>query len=142
MKNILTSLSLFLFIFTTESFSKIEIKIIIICHSSKMFANGINNRADLTEISLIRLRGGTIRKIPINNQIEFNNILSNDKDKIIVRNFPYRSVEIKGAVKNPGKYLVKLFVTAKNAGCGPPYHNGTPNLWALPKAISAPTETT
>ena len=74
--------------------------------SAIMFANGINNRADLTEISLIRLRGGTIRKIPINNQIEFNNILSNDKDKIIVRNFPYRSVEIKGAVKNPGKYLV------------------------------------
>jgi len=74
--------------------------------SAILFANGINNRADLSEISLIRLKDGLISKIDINNPLKFETILSNDKDKIIVRNFPYRSVEIKGAVKNPGEYLV------------------------------------
>lgn len=74
--------------------------------SAILFANGINNRADLSEISLIRLKDGLISKTAIANPLDFENILSNDKDKIIVRNYPYRSVEIKGAVKNPGKYLV------------------------------------
>ena len=74
--------------------------------SAILYANGINNRADLSEISLIRLKDGLITKIAINNPLKFETILSNDKDKIIVRNFPYRSVEIKGAVKNPGEYLI------------------------------------
>ena len=74
--------------------------------SAILFANGINNRADLSEISLIRLQDGLISKIAVNNPTKFETILSNDKDKIIVRSFPYRAVEIKGAVKNPGKYLV------------------------------------
>lgn len=71
-----------------------------------MFANGINNRADFSEISLIRLEDGSVNKIAINDPLDFETILSNDKDKIIVRNYPYRSVEILGAVKNPGKYLL------------------------------------
>jgi protein involved in polysaccharide export with SLBB domain len=74
--------------------------------SAILFANEINNRADLSEISLIRLKDGLISKIAINDPLKFEAILSNDKDKIIVRNYPFRSVEINGAVKNPGKYLV------------------------------------
>lgn len=74
--------------------------------SAIIFANGINNRADLSEMSLIRLKDGLISKTAVANPLDFDTILSNDKDKIIVRNYPYRSVEIKGAVKIPGKYLV------------------------------------
>ncbi len=74
--------------------------------SAIIFANGINNRADLSEMSLIRLKDGLISKTAVANPLDFDTILSNDKDKIIVRNYPYRSVEIKGAVKVPGKYLV------------------------------------
>ena len=31
---------------------------------------------------------------------------SSDNDKLVIGSFSYRSVEIEGAVKNPGKYLV------------------------------------
>jgi protein involved in polysaccharide export with SLBB domain len=70
------------------------------------FANGINNKADLSEISLIRIEEGMVSNIQVNSLTEFDSMLSQDNDKLLIRSFSYRSVEIEGAVKNPGKYLV------------------------------------
>ena len=44
--------------------------------------------------------------MPISNISEFDNMPSSDNDKLVIGSFSYRSVEIEGAVKNPGKYLV------------------------------------
>ena len=70
------------------------------------FANGINNKADLSQISLIRISDGLVSNIPVKSLFEFNNMLSRDNDKLVIGSHSYRSVEIEGAVKNPGKYLV------------------------------------
>lgn len=70
------------------------------------FANGINNKADLSQISLIRISDGLVSNIPVKSISEFNNMLSEDNDKVVIGSYSYRSVEIEGAVKNPGKYLV------------------------------------
>jgi len=70
------------------------------------FANGINNKADLTQVSLIRISQGSVSNMPISNLSEFDNMPSSDNDKLVIGSFSYRSVEIEGAVKNPGKYLV------------------------------------
>ena len=70
------------------------------------FANGINNKADLSQISLIRISDGLVSNIPVKSLFEFNNMLSRDNDKLVIGSYSYRSVEIEGAVKNPGKYLV------------------------------------
>ena len=70
------------------------------------YANGINNKADLSQISLIRISDGLVSNIPVKSLFEFNNMLSRDNDKLVIGSHSYRSVEIEGAVKNPGKYLV------------------------------------
>ena len=70
------------------------------------FANGINNKADLSQLSLIRISNGSVSNIPVKSLSEFNNMLSEDNDKLVIGSYSYRSVEIEGAVKNPGKYLV------------------------------------
>ena len=74
--------------------------------SAISFANGINNKADLSQLSLIRISDGLVSNIPVNSLSEFNNMLSEDNDKLVIGSYSYRSVEIEGAVKNPGKYLV------------------------------------
>ena len=70
------------------------------------FANGINNKADLSQISLIRISEGLVSNLPVSNLSDFDNMPSRDNDKLVIGSFSYRSVEIEGAVKNPGKYLV------------------------------------
>ena len=71
-----------------------------------LFANGINNKADLSQIRLIRLENGLVSNMRVNTLFVLDNMLSKDSDKLVIRSFSYRSVEIKGAVNNPGKYLV------------------------------------
>ena len=70
------------------------------------FANGITNKADLSQIKLFRLSGASVAQIAIENIDELSEMNSNDNDKIIIREFPFREVEITGAVENPGKYIV------------------------------------
>jgi protein involved in polysaccharide export with SLBB domain len=70
------------------------------------FANGINNKADLSQLSLIRISDGLVSNIPVNSLSEFNDMLSEDNDKLVIGSYSFRSVEIEGAVNNPGKYLV------------------------------------
>ena len=38
----------------------------------------------------------------------------------------------------PGTCLIKSFLVAKKAACGPPYPIGTPNRCEFPRTISAP----
>ena len=75
-------------------------------YESLIFANGINKFADLTNIVLERILKGSVTPLPIAGLTEFKKILANDGDKISIRSFPFRSVEILGAVKNPGVYLM------------------------------------
>ena len=70
------------------------------------FSNGISNKADLSQISLIRISDGLVTNIPISSIADFDNLLSQDNDKLVIGSYSYRSVEVEGAVKNPGKYLV------------------------------------
>ena len=69
-----------------------------------LFANGIKNSADLTEIKLVRVDNGIINTLKINNVKDFEKIESSDGDSIFIRNYRYRNVILRGAVENPGIY--------------------------------------
>ena len=70
------------------------------------FSNGLTAYADLNNIKLERVLDGQIKSLPIINISQFDNIVSNDSDKIFIRTYPFRSVEITGAILNPGSYLM------------------------------------
>ncbi len=70
------------------------------------YANGIKQTADLENISLERILDGTLKTIPIVNQKQFDSIIPVDGDLIYIREFPYRSAKISGAVKKPGYYTL------------------------------------
>ena len=70
------------------------------------FSNGLNAYADINNIKLERILDGKIQALPIVNISQFDNIKANDLDSIYIRAFPFRSVEILGAVLNPGSYLM------------------------------------
>lgn len=70
------------------------------------YANGIKSTADLSNVSLERLLDGTLKTIPITNQIQFKDIKAIDGDLIYVREYPYREATISGAVLKPGTYIM------------------------------------
>ncbi len=70
------------------------------------FGNGLNGYADTNNITLNRILDGRINRLPISNISQFDSILSQDGDSIFIRRYPFRSVEIGGAVLNPGVYLM------------------------------------
>ena len=70
------------------------------------FSNGLNAYADTNNIKLERILDGKIQALPIVNISQFDNIKANDLDTIYIRTYPFRSVEIIGAVLNPGLYLM------------------------------------
>tara|TARA_B100000963_G_C22611439_1_gene665065 strand:- start:724 stop:2373 length:1650 start_codon:yes stop_codon:yes gene_type:complete len=70
------------------------------------YANGIKQTADLENISLERILDGTLKSIPIDSQKQFGSINPMDGDLIYIREFPYRSAKISGAVKKPGNYII------------------------------------
>ena len=70
------------------------------------FSNGLNAFADINNIKLERILDGKIQALPIVNISQFDNIKANDLDTIYIRSYPFRSVEILGAVLNPGSYLM------------------------------------
>ena len=70
------------------------------------YANGIDIRADMSNIFLERILDGRVQPIKISNINEFNDISAKDGDKIFIRRHPYRTVEILGSVLKPGKYLM------------------------------------
>ena len=79
------------------------------------FSNGITAYADLNNIALERVLDGKIKVLPIGNISQFDNIEANDRDRIYIRSFPFRSVDISGAVLNPGSYLMNEGESIKDA---------------------------
>lgn len=69
------------------------------------FSNGFSNDADFDDLRLDRIVDGNIQssKVSIDN---LNITKTSDGDTFFVRRFPFRSVEISGAIKNPGKYVL------------------------------------
>jgi len=74
--------------------------------NSIFFANGLNSIADLSDITLYRIDDGQVKSSPVSSVEDLKNILSKDSDKLSISTFPFRTVEIQGAVKNPGSYIV------------------------------------
>ncbi len=70
------------------------------------FGNGLTGYADKRNILLNRVLDGRITRIPISNTSQFTDIESKDGDSVFIRRYPFRSVEIQGAVLNPGIYLM------------------------------------
>jgi protein involved in polysaccharide export with SLBB domain len=72
-----------------------------------LYANGVTSSADFSNIFLYRLLDGEIRDIPITNISQFEKIQSNDLDRIFIREYSFRDVEISGAILRPGNYKMK-----------------------------------
>ena len=70
------------------------------------YANGIKQTADLQNIYLERILDNKIKSIPIVSLSQFSAIKPIDGDLIYIRNFPYRSATISGAVLKPGRYIM------------------------------------
>lgn len=70
------------------------------------YANGIKQTADLENIFLERILDGTLKSLPIVNRSQFKDIKSIDGDLIYVREYPYRTASITGAILKPGKYTM------------------------------------
>ena len=70
------------------------------------YANGMKRTADRENIFLERILDGTLKTIPIRNEIQFETIKAIDGDSIYIREYPYRSAKISGAVVKPGSYIM------------------------------------
>ena len=70
------------------------------------FANGLKQTADIENIYLERILDGTLKSIPIVNKLQFDSIQSIDGDLVYVREYPFRSATINGAVYKPGTYTM------------------------------------
>ena len=85
-----------------------------------IFANGLSKYADLSNISLNRILDGEVKPLFISNLSQFDDIKSKDGDRIFIRAYPFRSIDISGAVVNPGNYLMNerdsIFDALKKAG--------------------------
>lgn len=70
------------------------------------YAGGLTNLADVRNIFLDRILDGQVKSLPISNFKQFDDILAEDADKIFIRKYSLRSINIEGAVLRPGRYLV------------------------------------
>jgi len=70
------------------------------------YANGMKRTADRENIFLERILDGSLKTIPIRNEIQFETIKAIDGDSIYIREYPYRSAKISGAVLKPGTYIM------------------------------------
>ena len=86
--------------------SKYEIKSEQYLGDVLRYANGLKQTADIQSISLERILDGSLKSIPILNEMQFSNIKPIDGDLIYIREFPFREAKISGAVKKPGTYVL------------------------------------
>lgn len=70
------------------------------------FANGLSADADISEINLYRLIDGKVEAIDVKGIDSLKTFAPVDNDRLVIRRFSFRSVEILGAVNNPGTYIV------------------------------------
>ena len=71
------------------------------------FANGLTSEADLKDIKRERVQDGSIVIKLIKDIEQFTSISVKDNDKFFIRRYPFRTVEIKGSVSNPGIYTLQ-----------------------------------
>ena len=71
------------------------------------FANGLTSEADLKDIKRERVQDGSIVIKLIKDIEQFTSISVKDNDKFFIRRYPFRTVEIKGSVSNPGVYTLQ-----------------------------------
>ena len=85
-----------------------------------LFANGINNKADLKNINLERINNGKIEIKKIEGLSSLMALKALDNDQLFIREYSFRNVDIKGSVKNPGSYLMQegdgIFELVQKAG--------------------------
>lgn len=70
------------------------------------FANDLTVEADKNDINLVRVDDGKINSIKMKDISDLNNIASADMDRLIIKKYSLRSVDIFGAVNNPGNYIM------------------------------------
>ena len=70
------------------------------------FANGTSSYADLKNIYLHRLVDNKVQSFQISNLDQLKDIGAQDGDRLSIRKNVFRSIEVKGAVLNPGTYLI------------------------------------
>jgi len=70
------------------------------------YANGLKQTADIQNIYLERILDGSMTSIPVVNKSQFTSIKAIDGDLIYVREFPYRTAKVTGAVLKPGTYTM------------------------------------
>jgi protein involved in polysaccharide export with SLBB domain len=70
------------------------------------FANGLSADADISDINLYRLIDGKVEDIDVEGIEALKAFSPVDNDRLVIRRFSFRSVEILGAVNNPGSYIV------------------------------------
>ena len=70
------------------------------------FANNLTVEADKNDINLVRVNDGKINSIKVKDVSDLNNITSADMDRLIIKKYSLRSVDIFGAVNNPGNYIM------------------------------------
>ena len=71
------------------------------------YANGVSKSADLTNLYLQRFTDGKVNSLKINDIEELKTISVNDGDKVLIRKYELRDIEVTGAVLNPGKYYMR-----------------------------------
>ncbi len=71
------------------------------------FANGLDIHADTDSIFIKRINKGETSKINVQFEDAKTTIVQNG-DSIFIREYKFNTVEIKGAVKNPGVYLLPM----------------------------------
>ena len=70
------------------------------------FANGLSADADISDINLYRLIDGKVEAIDVKGIDSLKTFAPVDNDRLVIRRFSFRSIEILGAVNNPGTYIV------------------------------------
>ena len=70
------------------------------------FANGVSAKANLDSINLIRIEDGKVTRRNLSDISLLETETAFDSDRLIIDEYDFREVEIEGAIRNPGKYLV------------------------------------
>ncbi len=71
------------------------------------FANGLDLHSDSEEMFIKRINKGKSIKLNINYE-DIDSTLLKNGDSLFIREYKFNTVEIKGAVKNPGIYLLPM----------------------------------
>lgn len=70
------------------------------------FANGLSDSADTSYIAVERFKGKEIELIQLNNINELSSLKAKSGDNLFIGEYNFRTVDISGAVKLPGKYVI------------------------------------